>query len=337
MTKRNPQTKREDFSFGSHAWQEYYHGRNKDKKKAAPHKMKKPTKAQQRTADDVMNEHYQGEATKKAKRYAAILGPTGKTHAVKIARHDAQPYTFHDVDRFFEGKWDVVGAGTVPAKVRNPSPLGEDGRARGLVLLGTTTAATLDTLEQAGHDVYRAPKAYREGKRKNPSAPIRKRMYEAVKTTTATGQAWNTLELSNRLNVTLKEADTALDALMRDGLVHQAGADLFGPVWQAGAPHKGLFDNPAKSPARRAARKAAAWYQDETLATEPREIRIPDHLGFVEIGRIVAIEYESKKYDGTKRIWRHDVTGKRELHVSEDGSVFVVRPGFKITKRGIEG
>jgi hypothetical protein len=31
------------------------------------------------------------------------------------------------------------------------------------------------------------------------------------------------------------------------------------------------------------------------------------------------------------------VTGKRTLHISTDGKVMVILPGFKITKRGIEG
>jgi hypothetical protein len=57
----------------------------------------------------------------------------------------------------------------------------------------------------------------------------------------------------------------------------------------------------------------------------------------VEIGKIVSITYESDKYDGRKRLWKHDVTGDRTLHISTDGKVLVVLPGFKVTKRGIEG
>lgn len=86
-----------------------------------------------------------------------------------------------------------------------------------------------------------------------------------------------------------------------------------------------------------AVKKARAWFRDVSLVTEPEEIDWKAPEAAVHIGRIVAIEYESDKFDGVKRIYRHDVTKKRDLLVSIDGSTMIVVPGFKITTRGIEG
>ena len=75
----------------------------------------------------------------------------------------------------------------------------------------------------------------------------------------------------------------------------------------------------------------------ERLETGAQTIKLPSTVEAVEIGEIVAIEYRSDKYDGKPRVWRHEVTQKRALHMSTDGKVMVVLPGFKVTKRGIEG
>ena len=87
----------------------------------------------------------------------------------------------------------------------------------------------------------------------------------------------------------------------------------------------------------KAEKKAAAWFQDHRLVTKARILKrkLPD--AFVEVGTIAAIEYESNKFDGEERLYRHDVTKKRKLYLSTDGSTLVVHPPFKITKRGIEG
>lgn len=86
-----------------------------------------------------------------------------------------------------------------------------------------------------------------------------------------------------------------------------------------------------------AIKKAKAWFRDPKLVTEPEEVSWNPPEAAVHIGRIVAIEYESDKFDGVKRIYRHEVTKKRDLLVSIDGSTMIVLPGFKITTRGIEG
>ena len=93
-----------------------------------------------------------------------------------------------------------------------------------------------------------------------------------------------------------------------------------------------------KNPETKAIKKALAWYQKKSLVNGSQVIKLPDTVEAVEIGRIVSITYESDKYDGKKkRLWKHDVTGQKILHISTDGKVMVILPGFKVTKRGIEG
>ena len=331
------QTKHEDFTFGSKAWNDYYHGRNKDKKRTG---KPKPTPAQKKKAfsseDDRRNAELETEYKGNLKMFGRILGPTLQAHAVKIARADLQPFDFHDVDTFEAEGWQVVGAGTVQARrvVRNPPPLGEGGVARALVLLGPVDVPMLYHLQKAhGVDVFPAPKAYRDGIKRNPSAMSRKKAYEKIKTITQAGQAWNTLELSNALHVPVDELEKDLDALAKDGLIHSPGSDMFGPVWSAGALQRGLFANPGS----KAIKKARAWNGRESLVTEPKKVKVADTHEFVEIGPIVAIEYESNKFDGTKRVYRHEVTKRRIMHLSTDGEVILIKPGFKVTKRGIEG
>ena len=88
---------------------------------------------------------------------------------------------------------------------------------------------------------------------------------------------------------------------------------------------------------RKAVKKASDWYGDPSLVTEPETVNWKAPKSAIHIGRIVAIEYESDKFDGKSRIYRHEVTKSRELLVSPDGTTIIVLPGFKITKRGIEG
>ncbi len=101
--------------------------------------------------------------------------------------------------------------------------------------------------------------------------------------------------------------------------------------------------------ARAILKKAKAWYGKDELATDlqvladykPPLIQDPETgevgLALVEIGTLTALEYESDKYDGKPRLWRHDVTSKHRLFLSPDGSTLVVWPPFRMTKRGIEG
>lgn len=92
-----------------------------------------------------------------------------------------------------------------------------------------------------------------------------------------------------------------------------------------------------KSAERKAIDKARAWFRDSSLITNPEEMPYTPPESVVLVGEIVAIEYASDKFDGTMRVYRHDVTGHRNLMISPDGGTLIVHPPFKITTRGIEG
>lgn len=84
-------------------------------------------------------------------------------------------------------------------------------------------------------------------------------------------------------------------------------------------------------------KKARDWFRDPSLVTEPEEIAWEPPKSAIHAGRIVAIEYESDKFDGVPTIYRHEFTKIREMLVSPDGTTIIVLPGFKVTTRGIEG
>jgi hypothetical protein len=89
---------------------------------------------------------------------------------------------------------------------------------------------------------------------------------------------------------------------------------------------------------REALKKAGAFFGPDGPKTPAKPLRgYVAPQAAVEIGELVAIEYDSRKFDGTARVYRHDVTTKRKLYVSVDGSTLIVWPPLKITKRGIEG
>jgi hypothetical protein len=129
---------------------------------------------------------------------ARILGPTGHTHAVKLAKEHGT-FTTDDVTAFLEAGWQVLPAATVPAKLGatlgplepahlsvNPSALdparvlGPKLEARAVVLAHPQPVIGADLIHQfreAGYDVSPAPKAAREGLRvkasPNPSGKVR--------------------------------------------------------------------------------------------------------------------------------------------------------------------
>lgn len=131
--------------------------------------------------------------------------------------------------------------------------------------------------------------------------------------------------------------------------IRHHGFDLSpAPATMRKTPPKKITTNPspgemiagphASAETRKMLAKALAWFGDENLTTEPKILKsynAPEAV--VEIGQFVAIEYESNKFDGKPRIYRHDVTRHRKLFISPDGSTIIVWPPFKITKRGIEG
>lgn len=90
--------------------------------------------------------------------------------------------------------------------------------------------------------------------------------------------------------------------------------------------------------ARQALEKARAFYGNDDLVDEPRELKgfkLPE--AFLDAGIAVAVEYDCIKFDGRSRIYRHEFTRKRRLLISVDGSTMIFDPPLRITKRGIEG
>lgn len=133
------------------------------------------------------------------KALGRILGPSGRAHAVKIAKEHGT-FSAADVRALLGLGWSVLPASTVPAKLGatlgpmapweaalNPSEpvsgqvlariLGPKGEARAVVLGLSTAAIGADMVQQlreSGYDVSAAPKAAREGRVKlNPSGTER--------------------------------------------------------------------------------------------------------------------------------------------------------------------
>jgi hypothetical protein len=117
--------------------------------------------------------------------------------------------------------------------------------------------------------------------------------------------------------------------------------------WDVSAAPKHYRETPApiKNPSRGARhaatlarRKAAAFFGRNDLITEPRALKgYTPPEAFVETGDFIALEYDSHKFDGKKRIYRHEATKQRKLYISTDGSTLIIDPPLKVTKRGIEG
>lgn len=159
------------------------------------------------------------------------------------------------------------------------------------------------------------------------------RILSLLKRRTRNSIALNTHEIADSLDTSEYDAIFAIQRLINSGVIRVAGSDDVGRVYA----YVGRKTRCNPTPGKRASKKARDWYQNESLITEPRKISIPDSMEFVEIGEILAIEYESNKFEGRKVAYRHDVTHHRKMHISTDGSVIIIEPGFKVTKRGIEG
>ncbi|MEI6415587.1 MAG: hypothetical protein WCP34_15190, partial [Pseudomonadota bacterium] len=143
-----------------------------------------------------LEKHLESAERKRKTSLARILGPTGRASAVKIAKADGKPFTAADVEQLRELGWEVTGASSVTARpgtsgipgvqfsdndftFTNPEPIGPNGTARALVIIGPIDAAMVDDLSASGYDVTPAPKAIREGTRRNPEIP--KTMDQAIK------------------------------------------------------------------------------------------------------------------------------------------------------------
>lgn len=325
-----------------------------------------PKLAQERAAKRREREALAERRALEAPALRRILGTRGKAYAVKIAPADGGLINRLDGDAFQAEGWRVMNAGTAPAKAGtalpgarrtaasfpeepegqgdawepfwNPDPFGPEGEARAVVLARSKPIreADLDALRARGYDLSPAPKRYREAATvKNPkTATPKARLLALMIHAEAEGHAHTAGELAKAAKMTPSATKAALESMEKAGQVYR-----FKRHWRpkvANPPGDAYGEQ--KAAARKAAKKASDWYGKDALVTPPRRLKgfeFPD--AFVEVGEITAIEYESKKFDGKKRIYRHDVTGKRKLLISVDGSTMIVSPSFKITKRGIEG
>jgi hypothetical protein len=132
------------------------------------------------------------EAKKLGRTWETILGPTGKTYALKIAPRSGL-VNQEMVDSFVEAGWMVYPAGTVAGKlgrplsgaIVNPSDedyfriLGPERQARAVVVALVRKEVDRATVEQwrnLGFDVGPAPKKFRDGAFQiNPGRPAAER------------------------------------------------------------------------------------------------------------------------------------------------------------------
>lgn len=104
------------------------------------------------------------------------------------------------------------------------------------------------------------------------------------------------------------------------------------------SPGEMVFGEHASAEERLMLAKALAFMGDKNLLTEPKLLKsYKAPHAMIEIGDLVALEYDSIKWDGKSRIFRHESDVKRKFLISPDGQTIVVDPPFRITKRGIEG
>ena len=241
-------------------------------------------------------EHKRHQA-EESKQYRRIL----PGYALKIALSDGSSITREHLDDLTADGWQILPAGTVPAKVGrtlagqeisrdtaapfwNPEALGPTGKARAVIVWShhQLDRNTVESFRAAGWDISSAPKRYRE-----EPAPVK-----------------------NPRKRPKKNPSAAEDAIGS----HVSAA------------------------ARLAVKKAAAFFGRDDLVKQVREIHIDDDvIAAVEIGGFIALEYDSKKFDGRNRVYRHETDVKRKIYISTSGDMIFVIPPFKVTKRGIEG
>lgn len=128
-----------------------------------------------------------------------------------------------------------------------------------------------------------------------------------------------------------KIIDSSIKQILKEGFAKK----IKGPK---GEMHLSYVRKNPSSPMKRALKKAEDFYGDSSLVTEARELKgyvTPE--SFIDIGTIESIMYESDKFDGELRLYEHEVTKKRRMLLSTDGSTAIFWPPFKLTKRGIEG
>lgn len=201
------------------------------------------------------------EQAREARALAAVLGPSGKTHAVKIALED-RPFRRADLEALRAAGWILRPAGTVPARVGRTLPaelawnpadelerlLGPRGEVRAVVIQseGAFGEDLVRHLQADGYDVSPAPKGYRHGKARasnpEPSPELKRKVYEALKRLTPKGGA-TAEDLARKVKASPEEVEAVLARHEANGLAHRRSDvhSLFGAVWEAGMDTPGFF------------------------------------------------------------------------------------------------
>lgn len=214
---------------------------------------------------------------------------------------------------------------------------------------------TLTALERKGHikgkgagwEITKRGIAYLEGRmggnlpkgkgfpRKNPKREIKGHNAEILRLLVHAekeGHAHTSGELAKTAGITRAQAVKALEELEAEGKAYR-----WRRHWRPTAGNPEPYGD-RRAAERAALKKAKDWYGDDALVTPPKILHgFEFPSAFVDIGYIAAVEYESDKFDGKERLYRHEVTGKKRMLISVDGSTIVIQAPFKVTKRGIEG
>lgn len=113
----------------------------------------------------------------------------------------------------------------------------------------------------------------------------------------------------------------------------------WGPFDSAAAARSWYADAVRPNPVPRVERAAALVERFTRFpAREVRNLSADLQGPFAELGRLVAVEYRSDKFDGRARTYRHKFETRPVLAATADGRVLVVLGGrTKVTARGIEG
>ncbi len=284
---------------------------------------------------------WQQEQTREKKSIGKIL----PAYALKISLSNGGPITREHLNDLTGEGWQVLPSATAPGKVGrtlpgsvidspedspiffNGDPLGPAGMARAVIVWTghKLDKATVEGFRAAGWDVSAAPKRYRQ-----EPAPVKN---PAKKETKCPDCGAGERSIADWYDEETKTHEKSCDACGYWWKVktHKNPS----PGERKHGPHASADERIA---AAAALKKARAFFGNDDLVTEPqalRSYRAP--VAFVDIGDFVAIEYDSEKFDGKDRIYRHEGTRKRRCLLSIDGTTMVFDPPFKLTKRGIEG
>lgn len=161
------------------------------------------------------------------------------------------------------------------------------------------------------------------------------------------GRIHSAAEIASAIKAKVRDVSLVLGRLSKDHKIakvaeKQGGANHWSPVKKNPSPGVRKYGEHATAKQRieeaKAERAARAFFGNPDLETKAKVLRgYKAPAAFVEIGTVEAVEYNSDKFDGKERIYRHEAEKKRKFLISVDGSTIIVHPPFKVTKRGIEG